>query len=193
MSLTDSTLRGRVVGTYLCLPPDDLISTPQKSLTLAFGGAEGDRHFGLTHRSDGRTPHYPRDTEIRNTRQISIVSVEELAEVASAMGIPRLCAEWLGANLLLEGIPAFSLLPPSTRLLFSSGAALVIDLTNGPCTIVGAVIQEMNPDVPDLTTAFPKAALYKRGVVAWVERPGLVSPGDEVRVLRPVQPSYSFA
>lgn len=193
MSLTDSTLRGRVVGAYLSLPPDDLISTPQRGLTLALGGAEGDRHFGLTRRSGNRTPHYPRATEIRNTRQLSLVTVEELAEVAGALGIPELRAEWLGANLLLEGIPAFSLLPPSTRLLFSSGAALVIDLTNGPCTIVGAAIQELNPDVPGLTTAFPKAALYKRGVVAWVERPGPVAPGDEVRVLTPAQPPHSFA
>ena len=39
---------------------------------------------------------YPRDTDIRNVRQLTLVSEEELAEIAGLMGIPEMKAEWLG-------------------------------------------------------------------------------------------------
>ena len=47
---------------------------------------------------------YAQGTEIRNTRQISIVSVEELAFIADSMGIDTLQPEWVGANLLVSGM-----------------------------------------------------------------------------------------
>src|SRR5260370_38483152 len=67
-----------------------------------FEGLEGDTHRGLTRRSDVRVPHYPRGTIIRNTRQGSILSEEELAEVAARLEIPHIVPAWEGANLDLH-------------------------------------------------------------------------------------------
>jgi hypothetical protein len=56
----------------------------------------------------------------------------------------------------------------------------VIEGENMPCTTAGATLQEQYPDKDDLVKNFPKKALGKRGVVAWVERPGLIRRGDKV-------------
>jgi hypothetical protein len=39
-------------------------------------GFEGDRHAGMTMLANGHTPMYRRGTVIRNSRQVSLVSVE---------------------------------------------------------------------------------------------------------------------
>lgn len=160
-------------------------------LTLAFAGIAGDCHGGLTRASDSRTLQlYRRDTEIRNVRQATIVSQEELAEVAQSLGIPALKPEWIGANLVLSGIPGFTLLPPSTRLKFASGAVLVVDMENHPCSQIAEVVGRHHPDQQFKLVA---AAMHKRGVTAWVEREGTVAPGDEVTVWLPAQPPYPHA
>ena len=80
------------------------------AITLNFAGIVGDCHSGLTRKSDSRTLRlYRRDTDIRNVRQLSLLSVEELAEVAAAMDIPEVKPEWVGANLVTSGIPDLTL------------------------------------------------------------------------------------
>jgi MOSC domain-containing protein YiiM len=175
------TIIGRVQAVLVAPNKDTIVAERQPTIRLTMAGVEGDRHAGLTMPSGGRTPYYPRGTEIRNSRQVSLVSVEELDEVAAAMHLPAIEPEWLGANVLVEGIPALSILPPSTRLFFESGAVLVVEGENGPCTIAGAAIQAAFPDVEGLTQLFPKAAIHKRGIVAWVERPGAIVQGDSVQ------------
>ena len=188
----EHTLRGVVVSVLIARDPADLRSGAVPEARVTFEGFEGDRHAGLTMRTGGRHPHYPRGTEIRNTRQISIVSVEEMDEAARALGVPELFPEWLGANLLLSGIPRLSLLPPGTRLHFPHGAVLVVEGENHPCTKAGGSIQQAYPDVPGLARAFPKAALHRRGVVAWVERPGTIMPGDDLIAELPEQRIYEL-
>ncbi|MFQ5614336.1 MAG: MOSC domain-containing protein [Anaerolineae bacterium] len=185
-------LSGRVEGVYAGLQANSLVTTSLAAERVVFEGFERDRHAGLTRRAGPRESHYPHGTEIRNSRQISIVSVEELAEIAAAMDLPEIRPEWLGANLAFRGVPKLTLLPPSTRLFFPENAVLVVDAENLPCTDPGRVIQQEYPDRSGLDTLFPKAALHKRGLVAWVERPGLIRPGDEVRVEIPTQVVYDF-
>jgi hypothetical protein len=85
---------------------------------------------GHTRKSGGREPWYPRGTEIRNERQISIVAADELAMAAKDMGIDRIEPGWIGANLVIEGIPLLSMLPPRTQLFFEGGVTLRIDGDN---------------------------------------------------------------
>jgi MOSC domain-containing protein YiiM len=184
------TIIGRVRAVLVAPDQDAIEAQRQPAITLTMAGVEGDRHAGVTMLSGGRTPAYPRGTEIRNSRQVSLVSVEELGEVAAAMRVPAIEPEWLGANVLLDGIPSLSILPPSTRLFFESGAVLVVEGENGPCTIAGAVIQAAYPEVDGLTQLFPKEAIHKRGIVAWVERPGAIAQGDSVRAEIPVLAPY---
>ena len=183
-------LTGKVLGAYLGQDPHSLVTTRQLQVKVTWAGFEGDKHAGITRLSDGRTPHYPRETKIRNDRQISIVSLEELDQVAREMSLPEIRPEWLGANLLLSGVPCLAQLPPSTRLFFSQGAVLVVEHENNPCTGPGRVLADQFAR-PDLETMFPRAAFHKRGLVVCVEKPGFISQGDEARVEIPEQIIYA--
>jgi hypothetical protein len=163
-------------------PTDNFVSTPAESLNLTYAGIPGDLHSGLNRASGAREPWYPRGTPMRNERQLTILSAEELAEVAAAMDIPALRPEWIGGNLLLAGVPRLSLLPPRSILMFPSGAAIRIDGDNGPCRHSGRSIAQQFPDRPKLEFEFVKAALHKRGLVGWVEREGEIRPGDTVKI-----------
>ena len=157
-----------------------------------FEGLVGDVHVGLTRRSDVRVPHYPRGTIIRNTRQVSILSEEELADIAEKLNLPQVLPAWLGANLALRGIPDLTMLPPSTRIFFPEDAVLVVDAENMPCIGPGEAIQQHYPDMPKLMQRFPKAAMHKRGLVGWVEREGYINEGDSVKVQLPPRIVYSY-
>jgi hypothetical protein len=182
-------LAGKTLGVYLGQDKGSLVTTPQPQVTVTFAGFEGDRHAGITRKADSRTPHYPRGTEIRNDRQVSIVSLEELARIAAAMGLPEIKPEWLGANLLLQGIPSLTSLPPMTRLFFGAGVVLVVQAKNRPCLHPGKIIQD-SYSRPGLQELFPKAGMHLRGLVACVERPGAISQGDPVEVEIPHQSLY---
>ncbi len=171
-------IEGLIEGVLVSLEPGSVQSLRRSEVGVTWEGLEGDHHAGLTLRSGGRSKHYPRGAEIRNTRQISLVSVEELEQIADAMGLPKLLPEWLGANLLVSGIPHLSRLPPGTRLYCSQEAAFVVDAENLPCRGPGEVIQAHYPDLKDLVGAFPRAAMGLRGLVGWVERPGRIAEGD---------------
>ena len=149
---------------------------------------EGDCHGGITRKSDSRMlKQYKRNTEVRNSRQLSILSAEELAQVAGVMGIPAVKPEWVGANMVLSGIPDLTLLPPSTRLQFPSGAMIVVDAENHPCRYPADIIARHHPEQKK---GFVAAAMHKRGVVGWVEAEGLIRAGDKVKIWIPPQRIY---
>ena len=173
---------GKVVGLGIADTPGEFVSRAVPELELTWAGLEGDRHAGLTMKSGVRQKHLPRGTEIRNARQLSILSAEELAEVASALGVPRLDFTWLGANLCVEGVPRLTQLAPSSRLVFPSGATLAIDLDNLPCTGPGKVAAAQLGAGAGFAQRFVEAATGKRGLVGWVERPGAVRAGDRFTV-----------
>jgi hypothetical protein len=175
----------------------DFVSAPVDELPVTYEGIAGDFHAGLTRSSGGREPWYKRGTEMRNERQLSILSVEELAIIARNMKLERVDAGWIGANLVLEGIPDMSFLPPRTLLIFENGVTLRIDGYNAPCRIAGGEIarhtdrttvisQNVNPGVDwtrtDTALSFTHAAEMKRGLVAWVEREGTIRQDEKVTV-----------
>jgi MOSC domain-containing protein YiiM len=159
---------------------------------VSFEGFVGDRHAGLTRPADVRTPWFPKGTLVRNTRQVSIVSTEELELIAEALGVPQVLAAWLGANLELAGVPRLTRLPPGTRLFFPEDAALVVEGENEPCRKSGRAVEARHPERQGLASRFVKAAHQRRGLVAWVERPGLIRPGDKVKVVLPAAVTYSL-
>ena len=181
---------GIVVETLVGRGADGLVTTPEPQITIAFDGVVGDRHAGLTRPADARVPHYPRGTPIRNSRQLSIVSVEELRLIAQALDLPELPAVWLGANLLIEGIAHLTCIPTGSRMFFPDGTALAIAGENLPCTSPGRVIVAKHPERHGIASQFPKAAMHLRGLVAWVEHPGIIRAGDQVTVEIAVVTSY---
>lgn len=169
---------------------EGFVKAKTDQLTLTFAGPD-DCHAGLTRKSDSRTlPLYKRNIDIRNVRQLTLLSVEELAEVATRLNIPEVKPEWLGANMLVSGIPDFTLLPPSTRLQFPSGATIVIDMENYPCSQIAKVVDQHHPGTQFKVV---QAAMHKRGVTAWVEREGVVKAGDAIKIVTPPNRLYPHA
>jgi hypothetical protein len=108
------------------------------------------------------------------------------------MGLAEIKPEWIGANLLVEGLPHLSMLPSGTLLFFKDGVTIKVDAQNGPCRIAGRSIAA-NAGMADHEAGallFPKAAKRLRGVVAWVEKPGSIRVGEEISARVPEQWIY---
>jgi MOSC domain-containing protein YiiM len=165
-----------------------LRSSPLSEVLASFAGVEGEEHAGLTRPSCSRvSAQHPRDTTIRNVRQFSVVSAEDLAAVAAKMGVAAVEPAWIGASLVIEGIPDFTHVPPSSRLQGPDGVTLVVDMENRPCHLPAKVIDE---DAPGHGKAFRAAAAGRRGVTAWVEREGWLRLGEVLRLHIPDQPVW---
>jgi hypothetical protein len=174
-------LEGRLVGCFLGDLPD-FRTRPVDTLTLDLEGADGDGHRGFTRSAGSREPWHPRGVEIRSGRQLSVVSSEELAEVAERLSVPAIDAGLIGANLAVADIPRFSFLPAGTRLFFPGGAVVVIEAMNAPCRDAGEMLARAHPGRVDIALGFVAAAKRRRGVVASVERAGAVTAGDRISV-----------
>ncbi|NHB76120.1 MOSC domain-containing protein [Rhodobacter calidifons] len=175
---------------YQPVPVEKLVitSAPLDVMPLTFAGYEGEVHAGLTRPSCSRVmKQHPKGTEIRNVRQLCVVSAEEMAEVAADMGLPAMDYAWVGASVVLEGIPDLTHLPPSSRLQGPDGVTLVVDMENLPCQEPAVTIDKA---LPGQGKGFKRAAEGKRGVTAWVEREGTLRLGDEVRLHIPAQRAW---
>lgn len=162
---------------------DDITSEVVDKVAVSYTGFAGESHSGLTRQSCVRVKsQYEQGTEIRNTRQISIVSVEELATIAALLEIPDIQPRWLGANICIAGITDFTAVPPSSRLIFAGGVSLVVDMENEPCIYPAEVIDK---HFPGRGKYFVKNASGCRGVTAWVEREGALTTGETVAVHAP--------
>ena len=185
----ETRLRGRVAWIGAVEDRDaTLRSRPRECAYLRFSGIEGETHSGITRPSCTRTEQlHDIGTEIRNVRQLTVVSSEELAEIAGVLGVDTISPSLLGANLVISGIPRFTLVPPSSRLQFPSGGTLAVDMRNLPCNLPA---REIEMDLPGAGRGFKAAAEDRRGVTAWVEREGTVAIGDSARLLVPSQPAW---
>jgi hypothetical protein len=173
------------------VPVEKLVirSGPVTEMPLTFAGYAGEVHAGLTRPSCSRVlKQHPRNTEIRNVRQLAVVSAEEMAEVAATMGLEAMDYAWVGASLVVEGIPDFTHLPPSSRLQGPDGATLVIDMENLPCQEPAVTIDKA---LPGMGKGFKRAAAGKRGVTAWVEREGVLRLGDVLVLHVPQQRGWA--
>ena len=166
-----------------------LPSRAQDSAELTFAGIPGEAHGGLTRPSCSRvSSQHPRGTEIRNVRQLSVLSQEELDGIAADCGLEHLDPALAGASLVIAGLPDFTHLPPSSRLQLPDGATLVVDMENRPCHLPAKPINAVHPGAGD---RFKAAAQGRRGVTAWVEREGRVAIGDTVRLHIPDQRAWA--
>lgn len=159
------------------------ISLPEVEVT--FAGFAGESRAGLTRPSCSRVAHlYPRGTEIRNARQVTILSAEELSAIAAEMGVDAFDPAWISSGIVVEGLPDLTHVPPGSRLQAENGTTLTVDVENGPCHLPAKVIDE---DRPGKGREFRAAAKDRRGVLAWVERPGRLKLGDRLKLFVPDQ------
>lgn len=184
-------LSGTVSGVFHA-PKRDFVTEIVERIELDFEGIVGDYHYGNTRLSGGREPWYPRRTEMRNERHLSIVASDELAAIAAGMAIERIAAEWVGANLAIDGVPHLSMLPAGTLMFFKNGVTLKVDGQNVPCRLAGRSVATHAgmEDVKAGEMLFPKIGRRLRGLVAWVEKPGAIEVGETVSVRIPEQWVY---
>ena len=178
------TLVGTVVSVHLG-NNQDLSKERQQSLFAEIDGFAGDKHQG-PEREAWKGEWEPEGTLRRNERQWSGVSVEELAYISERLDLTEpLSPTTLGANLCIEGIAEFSLLPKGTKLLFPSGAVLLVEEYNPPCTDMGAQIvsaYSSRSGEPLNAQSWLRPASGRRGVVGVIDVPGEIRAGDEVEV-----------
>ncbi len=132
-------LKGTVEGVYLADGATFRTREVDK-LDFAFSGILNDRHHGATRPSGSLEPWYERGTEMKNERQVTILSSEDMQGVGESLSIPHLLPEWIGGNILVSGIPHFSYLPSRTILLFEGGVTIRVDGDNPPCRNSGRSI-----------------------------------------------------
>ena len=165
---------------------EDLSKDARESAKLELDGFVGDKHRGFQ-RIAASYDRDPTGTLRRNERQWSGVSVEELAIIRERLDLKEpLDAATLGANICVEGIPEFSRLPKGSRLVFPSGAALLVEECNPPCADMAAQIAAVHTThsgAPVAGRMFPRYAMGLRGVVGVIDVPGSIEVGDRVIVL----------
>lgn len=188
-ALKPTLLNGDVTWLGVVPTADSIRAEMRTSLNVGWDGPEGEEHGGRTRKSCVRvSAQHTEGTEIANVRQFSVLSQEELDLIATDCGLDSIDPIWLGATLVVKGIPDFSHVPPSSRLQAADGTTLVIDMENRPCRFPG---DEIEKDVPGKGAAFKQAAKGRRGVTAWVERPGTLRIGDTLRLHVPDQPLWT--
>ncbi|NVK12961.1 MAG: sulfurase [Rhodobacteraceae bacterium] len=166
-----------------------LRAAPVEQLDLGFAGIAGGRHEGENRASCVRVKNlYPQGTEIRNVRQLTILSEEELALIAADMGMDSVSPAHLGATIVLRGIPDFTFVPPSSRLQGADGVTLTVDMENRPCVLPG---REIEKDHAGFGARFKPAAQNRRGITAWVEHPGRLQLGSELVLFVPDQRAWA--
>lgn len=184
-ALIPTNFEGRVTWLGTVEEGAGLCARPFDTLEIGWGGPKGEAHAGQTRRSCSRVvSQHPKGTEIANTRMLSILSAEELAEIAADCALEEIDPALLGATLVLEGIPDFTHIPPSARLQGPDGVTLVVDMENRPCHLPSREIEAVHPGHGK---PFKSSARGKRGVTAWVERPGVLRRGDVMRLHIPDQ------
>jgi hypothetical protein len=177
-------LKGKIVSLHVG-NNEDLSKEPRESLIAEIGGFAGDKHQGPV-RKTWAGEWEPAGTVRRNERQWSGVSVEELAHITQRLDLTEpLTPATLGANLCVEGIPEFSLLPKGTSLVFPSGAVLMVEEYNPPCAEMGVRITakySTRSGQPLIDNSWLRPASGRRGVVGVINVPGEIRAGDEVEV-----------
>ena len=200
MKFTKDVVNAKLLGVYSSKQEyqgdDYFVTEPRGELELNTQGVVGDRHYGYEAISGGRfTSLYKRGTFVRNNRQWSAISSQEVDEISRNLGIEgKLTPELLGINLLIEGVERLSELPPMTYLVFSQhdeftprsegDVVLVVYGQALPCTVAGKALVEPCGDA-SLEKRFPKGALGLRGTTGWVEKGGVIRPNYSVFILTP--------
>jgi MOSC domain-containing protein YiiM len=190
-ALKPTSFSGRVIWLGVVTSEDRkaLLAEARDAMDLTFEGIAGSVHAGRTRPSCSRvTSQHPRGTPIGNERQLSILSAEEMAEIAAKMGLDGLDPARLGASIVIEGIPDLSHLPPSSRLQAPSGATLVVDMQNRPCILPARSLETVHPGQGK---RFKPAAEGRRGITAWVQREGRIVLGDALQLHVPDQRAWS--
>lgn len=179
------TFQGRIEA--LCIGPENILGKERRDTVMfELDGVADDRHRGTIRDTWDAGDKQPPGIRRRNERLWSAVSLEELSQISSDMGlISTLTPDTLGANITFSGIPDLSRLPKGTTITLPSGAVLIVEEYNPPCRDMGESIaaqyQTEGGTAPS-AAQFLKAAQLSRGVVGVVDVAGEANVADMVDV-----------
>lgn len=177
------------LGAVMSRPKIEVETKVLQTLTCGWDGLEGAAHTGRTRPSDSRVlGQHALGTEIANVRQLSLVGRQDIEDIRRDMGLDAFDPRWLGANIVIDGLGDFSHLPPSARLQAENGTTMIVDMQNFPCHQIGKTIEL---DRPGQGKSFKQHAKGRRGVTAWIERPGTLNIGDTLRLHLPSQRAWA--
>src|SRR4051794_12888757 len=118
---TARTCIGRVASVFLAYGREST-AREVRHIDLTWVGVRGDRHASAQRAADARTPWHPKGCQIANTRHVSIVSLEECAELAASLGLPTITPDLLSANIACTAVAGLS--SPPRRPVCSSHQGL---------------------------------------------------------------------
>jgi hypothetical protein len=191
-----TVLIGRVTGLYVASDAaQGFVTAPVGALALTLDGIADDRHGGRTRPAGPREPWMPRGLALRNDRQLSALSKEDLSAVAAGLQLDGVRPELIGANLIVEGIDGFSRIAAGSHLAiggawggkgqFDGEVILKAEAYNRPCRGPGRKLAAAHGR-PELEFGFVSGAKSLRGLVLSVSAAGTVRLGDAVVVVPPV-------
>jgi hypothetical protein len=164
-------------------------------LHFTMDGPRGDVHASRTRKLSGHDGAYIRTSALTkgdfvfNWRSWTGLATEDVQEISSALS-KEVPVGALLENIRISGVPHFSKLAPTTRLVFPRHAEQQVILAvweeNGPCKTVGERLRAHHDAPQKFVTDFIKAADGKRGVMGLVLSPGMVMKNDTVLVYPPV-------
>ncbi|MHA2170706.1 MAG: MOSC domain-containing protein [Candidatus Kariarchaeaceae archaeon] len=207
MRFEEEIVTGTVVGLYNSIhdvsygrpdAPDYLHTKEVESIQLDFGGIIGNRHYGVTRITDGRTRfmYEKGSVEIRNNAQWTAISEDEIIAINKNLELDEneLKPEYIGMNILVTGIPNFTKIPRGHYLVFTetekyvnqdpNQVVLIVHGEVNPCAIAGAGV-DAGTGRTNIANQFPKAANRLRGLRGWVEKPGVIKTGMYIHILYP--------
>ncbi|MDO9382559.1 MAG: hypothetical protein Q7T86_06810 [Hyphomicrobiaceae bacterium] len=174
---------GRIAGLF-AHSTSGAAKEPVSQLALTFSGVLGDGHSGMTRPAGVREPAFKRGHEIANMRQLSLVSVEELADVAALMGVAAIDPGWVAANVAIQGAGPITQFPSGTIIRFQpSQASIYVTGLNTPCTFAAKLIGKAGRYPAADTASFVRHATGRRGLVGIVYAAGVISVGDSVETI----------
>ncbi len=183
----DGFIEGKIEMVLTTEVNSSMITHEVEDLIVDFDGWPNDRHSGHEKKAGGREKHYKTGTTIRNNRQWSAISLEELELIAQRMKIDVVKPEWIGANLVISGIPNFSSIRSLSHIFVNpeseDAPVLTVFEQNKPCHIAHKAILDSHDKEPQLN--FAKAAENIRGLVGWVDKPGIIRKGDRIKIRFP--------
>jgi hypothetical protein len=199
--MIDTCATGVVIGVFSASArfsaPHPFVTAACETRSFDHSGIRDDLHAGLTRPSGPREPWLPRGLTLRNDRQISALCPAELAEIADRLGLDGIRPEWLGSNLLIEGLADFSRIAPGSQLAFGGswsgkgrfdgGAVLRVEAYNTPCRRAGRAVAAATGR-KGLEFPFVRAAAALRGLVLSVALAGPIAQGDPVVLIPPIVP-----
>lgn len=183
---------------------DGFATSPLPGIGVDHGGIPGSRHHGPLRLSGPREPWLKRGLSLRNDRQLSALSLEEMDILAMSLGLPQVDPSLLGANLLVLGLTDFSRIAPGSHLAiggvpppaqaktvpFSGGAVLRVEAYNTPCRKAGRMLASAFGQ-PEIEFDFVRKAAGLRGLVLSVAMSGTIREGDSILVIPPILPPMS--